>query len=189
MENIVRPIELLRKYYQDSPSALQIILNHSRLVTKRAVRIARTISSYETVDINFIAEAAMLHDIGSIFTYAPDLDCFGKLPYICHGIKGKEALTAEGLPGHALVCERHIGVGLTAEEIERNGFPLPLRDMTPISLEEQIICYADLFFSKNLRDRGKEKEIKTVRATLRRFGAGKVEIFDRWQKRFEAEPI
>ena len=185
MKSTVRPIELLRKYYRNSPAALQIILDHSRLVTARALRIARALSVEETIDLNFIAEASMLHDIGSIFTYAPDLSCFGKLPYICHGIKGKELLTAEGLDQHARVCERHIGVGLTAEEIEKNKLPLPLRDMRPISLEEQIICYADLFYSKNRRDRGQEKDLRTVRDTLRTFGAGKVEIFDRWQEKFE----
>lgn len=187
MKDLIRPAALIRKYYQDSPAALQVILDHSRLVTARAVRIARRMQSVEPVDLRFIAEAAMLHDIGSIFTHAPDLGCFGKLPYICHGIQGKDLLCAEGLNRHALVCERHIGVGLTAEEIINNGLPLPVRDMIPVTLEEQIICYADLFYSKNLKDRGKEKDVESVRNTLRHFGPGKTVIFDRWLQKFEPE--
>lgn len=185
MNDPVRPAELLRKYYQESPVALQIVLDHSRQVTARAVRIARQLQRTEPVDIRFVAEAAMLHDIGSILTHAPDLGCFGDLPYLCHGIKGKELLEAEGLVRHARVCERHIGVGLTADEIRKNKLPLPTQDMIPVTLEEQIICYADLFYSKNRQDRGLEKNIESVRNTLRRFGQGKTEIFDRWQKRFE----
>ena len=189
MKEIFRPAALIKKYYKDSPTALQVILDHSRLVTSRAVRIARHLQSTENVDLRFVAEAAMLHDIGSILTHAPELGCFGTLPYLCHGIKGREILDAEGLIRHARVCERHVGVGLTAEEIEKNGLPLPPHDMIPVTLEEQIICYADLFYSKNLKDRGKEKDIETVRNTLRRFGAGKTVIFDRWLKRFEPERI
>lgn len=185
MNDSVRPAALLRKYYKDSPVALQIILDHSRQVTARAVRIAKRLQATENIDIRFTAEAAMLHDIGSILTRAPDLGCFGDLPYLCHGIKGKEILEAEGLPRHARVCERHIGVGLTADEIRKNELPLPTRDMIPVTLEEQIVCYADLFYSKNRLDRGIEKDLETVRNTLRRFGPGKTAIFDRWQEKFE----
>lgn len=187
MTNRLRPVNLLHKYYREAPAALQIILDHSRLVTARAVRIARRLQTSETVDIRFIAEATMLHDIGSIFTHAPALGCFGDLPYICHGIKGSEILKAEGLHRHALVCERHIGVGLTAAEILKNNMPLPPRDMIPVTLEEQIICYADLFYSKNAKDRGKEKDPLRVRNSLEQFGPGKREIFDHWRERFEPE--
>jgi len=187
MNNLVQPAKLIRKYSQGSPVALQIILDHSRLVTARAVKIARRLQSVEPVDIQFVAEAAMLHDIGSIFTNAPDLGCFGEWPYICHGIQGGKLLREEGLNRHALVCERHIGVGLTAEEIIKNGLPLPARDMKPVTLEEEIICYSDLFYSKNSKDRGQEKEITTVRNTLNHFGPDKAEIFDRWLNKFEPE--
>jgi uncharacterized protein len=187
MTAIIRPAALIRKYYQDSPVALRVLLDHSRLVTRRAVRIAERLHSSETVDLRFLAEAAMLHDIGSIRTYAPDLGCFGTLPYLCHGIKGRELLEAEGLYRHALVCERHIGVGLTAEEIQKNRLPLPARDMIPVTLEEQIICYADLFYSKNPQERGRENDPATVRSILRRFGPGKTVVFDRWLERFEPQ--
>lgn len=187
MKETIRPATLIRKYYQDSPTALRIILDHSRLVTARAVRIARHLSPTETIDLRFIAEAAMLHDIGSIFTHAPEMGCFGKLPYICHGIKGSELLNEVGLTRHALVCERHTGVGLTAEEIQKNKLPLPTRDMIPVTLEEQIICYADLFYSKNIQERGMEKDGDTIRNSLRRFGTEKAVIFDQWRQRFEPE--
>ncbi len=57
-------------------------------------------------------------------------------------------LEAEGLPRHALVCERHTGAGLTVDDIISQRLPLPLRDMTPQTLEERLICYADKFYPR-----------------------------------------
>ena len=92
----------------------------------------------------------MLHDIGIFMTNAPQLGCYGDKPYICHGYLGRELLEKEGFPKHAIVCETHIGVGLTIADIEKNNFPLPRRDMTPKTLEEQIVCFADNFFRKTM---------------------------------------
>ena len=54
----------------------------------------------------------------------------GRASYICHGVEGRRMLEAEGLPRHALVCERHTGAGLTVDDIISQRLPLPLRDMT-----------------------------------------------------------
>ena len=188
MSTKVRPADIIRKYYALNPQTWQVLLDHSRLVTRRALRIARSLQSSETVDIQFIAEAAMLHDIGMILTNTPELGCFGDGSYLSHGVKGRELLEAEGLPRHALVCERHIGIGLSADEIREQQLPLPQRDMLPETLEEQIICYADLFYSKDLKKRHKEKSPAKVRKVLEKFGATKGEVFSRWQQKFEPEP-
>jgi hypothetical protein len=59
-----------------------------------------------------------------------------------------------GLTAEALICERHVGAGISADEICSRRLPLPNRNMLPVTIEEQIICYADKFFSKskNRRD-------------------------------------
>ncbi len=183
----IRPAELIRKYYQNNPEAMEILLEHSRKVTRRALQIARRLSVREKLDIQFIAEAAMLHDIGMIMTDVPDLHCFGSAPYLQHGLLGAEILQQEGFPCHARVCERHIGIGLTAEEIIREKLPLPTRDMLPETLEEQIICYADLFFSKGKKNRYKEKSHDKVRNNLKKFGEDKTTVFDHWQQSFEPD--
>ena len=183
----LRTSDLIRKYYKDHPKAHKLLLDHSRKVTKKALSIARTAVKNKHIDFQFIAEAAMLHDIGIIFTHAPDLYCFGKLPYLAHGVKGHDILIAEGLPRHARVCERHTGTGLTAAEIMHQKLPLPHRDMLPESLEETIICYADLFYSKNIQDRGREKSPAEVRQGLVLYGQEKGEVFDKWFKLFEPE--
>ena len=188
MNQKIAPAALIRKYYHRHPKAHEILLNHSRKVTRRAVKIARKLITKGThIDIRFLAEAAMLHDIGMIFTNTPDLGCHGDGSYLQHGIKGKELLEKEGFPQHARICERHIGVGLTAEEIRQQQLPLPARDMLPESLEEQIICYADLFYSKNEKDRNIEKSPAEIRKKLKKYGKDKVEIFDRWKQTFEPD--
>ncbi len=179
--------ELIRRYYQTNPAAHELLLEHSRLVTRKSLQIARARSKKIAVDLDFIAEAAMLHDIGMLFTQAPDLHCFGDRPYLAHGIMGRDILLAEGLPRHARVCERHTGIGLTAAEIIAQKLPLPAQDMLPETLEEKIICYADLFFSKNSRDRNREKTPLEVRQGLIRYGKEKAEVFDRWHQLFELE--
>jgi len=182
----LKPADLIDRYYLPHPQARTILLDHSRRVTRRALTIARALRDRgRTPDLQFIAEAAMLHDIGMIFTNAPDIGCHGEAPYLQHGIIGARLLKELGLPDHARVCERHTGVGLTAVEIEQDNLPLPRRNMLPETLEERIICYADLFYSKDPGKSHQAKNTQTVRQQLEHFDRGKVLIFDRWRAEFE----
>lgn len=181
------PADLLKKYYQQAPEAQLVLFEHSRCVTRKALAVGRKLAQGQPVDLQFLAEAAMLHDIGMIFTQAPQLGCYGNLPYLAHGIKGCEILLFEGLPAHARVCERHTGTGLTRQEILAQQLPLPPRDMCPETLEEKIICYADLFFSKNPRQRGHEKSPARVRKELLKYGRHHGEIFDAWHQQFSLD--
>jgi uncharacterized protein len=182
----IDPERIIDKYYKKNAAARTILLNHSRLVAQRATAIAKDLNRRGTeVDTEFVAEAAMLHDIGMLFTAVPELGCHGELPYLMHGVKGAEIMIEEGYPRHARVCERHIGIGLTAAEIKEQQLPLPQRDMLPETLEEQIICYADLFYSKGIKNRDMEKSPQQVCKKLKDFGREKVETFARWQDRFE----
>lgn len=180
---MLNAIALLDKYYTPGSDAHRILLAHSINVATKATAIAQTLPA-GTVDVPFVSEAALLHDIGICFTDAAALGCFGDLPYLCHGLKGRELLEAEGLPRHALVCERHIGVGLTSAEILRQKLPLPERDMLPTTVEERIVAYADLFFSKDPAKDGLERTVEQVRNSLVRFGKEKLEVFDQWQAMF-----
>lgn len=180
--SVMNPEALLARHF--SPLALPLIVHHSRLVADKALKIAVDCGFTERLDLTFIEEGAMLHDIGVSLTDAPSLDCHGMSPYICHGILGRKILEKEGLPRHALVCERHIGVGLTVADIIEQNLPLPKRDMVPLTDEEQIIALADLFFSKKGDEESEEKEIVTIRSDMAKFGAGKVIILDSWLKKF-----
>ena len=178
----MNPETLLAKYF--NPLALAIILEHSRNVARKALEIAANSPLAKQLDTAFIAEAALLHDIGVSQTDAPGLGCHGTEPYIRHGILGRAILEQEGLPRHALVCERHIGVGLTIADIRQQNLPLPLRDMLPVSPEERIVAAADLFYSKKKNALSVEKSVDRIRTDLGKFGADKVAVFERWLEEF-----
>ncbi|RII27152.1 MAG: phosphohydrolase [Geobacter sp.] len=172
-------VALLQKYFVDAPDAGRIVLDHSRLVAAKALQIARN-CGMTGLDLTFIEEAALLHDIGVCRVHAAGMGLTGKQPYICHGILGREILEKEGLPLHALVCERHIGVGLTIDDILAQQLPLPHRDMVPVSREERIICCADLFYSKHPGRHLREKSLGEIGRGLEKFGSHKLAIFTEW---------
>ncbi len=177
------PLALLRKYFSANRQSFEIVYEHSRMVADKALRIAAGIDA-PSPDLQFIEEAALLHDIGVSLTNAPKIGCEGNAPYLSHGILGRQILEAEGYHGHALVCERHIGVGLTVEDIVAQQMDMPVRDMRPVSLEEKIICFADLFYSKRPGFIHNEKSIDQVRRNLAKHGMHKVEIFNQWLSEF-----
>ena len=171
---------ILQKYCKDEKQ-LHILVTHSRAVADKALEIARRHPELGA-DEAFIEEAAMLHDIGIVGVDAPAIACSGTEPYIRHGILGAEMLRQEGMERHALVCERHTGTGLTLQQIIDQQLPLPQRDMQPQSIEEQIICFADKFFSKTRLD--SEKSVEQARRSLEKFGAEGLVKFDAWCERF-----
>jgi uncharacterized protein len=181
----VEAIGIIRKYYEPGSVAYEIVIEHSRSVAQKAVAIARRLAHLNP-DLGFIEEAAMFHDIGIYMTDAPAIGCYGDKPYICHGYLGRELLEREGLPVHALVCERHVGVGLSIADIDRKRLPIPRRDMLPLSIEERIICFADKFFSKKKRFFGREKPLDEVRKGIERYGADAAGRFEDMVKEFGA---
>ena len=178
------PLKLLNQYYKNSPIALKILLTHSNNVTRKALRIAERVPELKP-NIQFIEEAAMLHDIGIFLTYAPKIGCYGQQSYICHGYLGRELLDRHGLYQHALVCERHTGLGLSLEDIKNKNLPIPKRNMIPISVEEKIICFADKFYSKKPNRLDQEKTLKQVQDSLSKQNPNYLEKFNSWCRQFK----
>jgi uncharacterized protein len=152
------PLKILSKYFDPSSKTYELLLDHGQKVAAKARQIA-DLNPDQPVDKEFLSEAAILHDIGICKVNAPKIGCFGELPYVCHGVEGRKILEIENLPRHALVCERHVGLGLGREYIANQSLPLPIRDMTPQTIEEKIICLADKFYSKGQPD---EKTFRQV---------------------------
>lgn len=168
--------ELLRRYIADNAELDRILILHSRAVRDLALHIA--LEKKLSVDLDFVAEAAMLHDIGVVQCDALGIYCFGKEQYIKHGILGATILRSEGLPRHALVAERHTGSGIAAAEVISQSLPLPVADYIPVSLEEKLICYADKFYSKN-RDLLAPKPLERIREQMRKHGGEVAARFER----------
>lgn len=176
-------ISILKRSFGENRDAFEIVLEHSAMVAAKAVAIARSLLD-PAIDVNFVEQAALLHDIGISGIHSPRIACHGDAPYICHGIIGRGILENEGLAPHALVCERHIGVGIGIKDIVQQQLPLPRREMVPVTKEEKIICFADLFFSKKAGQLQNEKSIDEVRKGLQKHGSHKVAIFENWLREF-----
>ena len=93
-------LSIINKYYPNDDDLRRLLLKHSRQVADRCLQIARKHKELP-VDVQFLEEAAMLHDIGIYQCDAPSIYCKGTEPYIKHGPIGGELLRAEGFPRHA----------------------------------------------------------------------------------------
>ena len=161
-------LSIINKYYPENDELRQLLLKHSRQVADRCLQIAKKHRELP-VDVQFLEEAAMLHDIGICRCNAPSIHCHGTEPYIRHGAIGSEMLRQEGFERHARVCERHTGTGLPGYE--------------PETLEEQIVCYADKFYSKSAPDH--VRSVLETAQSLEKFGHEGVKKFLSWSERFE----
>ena len=161
-------LSIINKYYPENDELRQLLLKHGRQVADRCLQIAKKHRELP-VDVQFLEEAAMLHDIGICRCNAPSIHCHGTEPYIRHGAIGGEMLRQEGFERHARVCERHTGTGLPGYE--------------PETLEEQIVCYADKFYSKSAPDH--VRSVLETAQSLEKFGHEGVKKFLSWSERFE----
>ena len=178
-------------FYPEAGRLRDILCEHSRCVAEYAAAIVDARPELHA-DRDFVFAAAMLHDIGIRECDADGICCFGKLPYICHGVTGARILRENyrrwfndisDIEPYARVCERHTGVGLTREMIVERNLPLPVCDLVPETVEEEIVCYADKFFSKTRPT--EQKPLKRVIASLSKFGKGNAEKFMAWHEKFE----
>jgi len=169
---------LLREYPADTNRDLyRVFVEHSWSVAEASVKLAQQVGA----DVVFVWEAAWLHDIGIKYTHAPGIFCFGDEPYLRHGIIGRKLCEGVGLKRHGLVCERHVGTGISGHDVEAQGLPLPARDMLCVSLEERVICFADQFFSKSTLG---VVPLEEVSRRIRRHGEASWSRFQEMNKEF-----
>lgn len=161
-------LAIIYKYYPEDDELRRLLLKHSRQVADRCLQICKQHPELP-VEKQFIEEAAMLHDIGIRWCHAPSIYCNGEEPYLRHGPIGGELLRKEGYERHARVCERHTGTGLPGFE--------------PETLEEQLVCYADKFYSKSRPNQ--VMTVLEVAQSLEKFGHEGVVKFLQWAERFE----
>lgn len=178
-------LKIIQKYIKPDSYTYGVYITHVTLVTKKALDVGRRLS-LSGESLRFIEEAGMLHDIGIARVHAPLFGCNGELPYICHITEGRDLLLAEGLPKHARVAERHTGVGVFADDVRREKMPIPEKDYVAETLEEEIISWADIFFSKFPDQLWRERSIDEARGHIAQFGEKHARIFDEWRGRFES---
>lgn len=180
---MIDALQIIARHYTPGSELHSLLVAHSSRVAALATRLGRRLAECGVkVDLAFVDEAAMLHDIGIVRTFAPGIHCHGELPYIAHGIAGRQMLDALRLHRHALVCERHTGAGITVADIDEQHLPLPRRDMVPVSVEERLVCYADKFFSKTRPT--EQKTLEQARRSLAKFGDATLQRFEALVREF-----
>ena len=177
----MNPLDIIYKYYPADDALRRLLLKHSRQVADKALAVCERHPELH-LDRQLVYEGAMLHDVGIFLTDAPCIFCHGSEPYLLHGRLGAELMRKEGREDLARICERHTGTGLTAEDIRRQGLPLPLEDFRPETEAEKVICYADKFFLKSHPDA--EKTAAQVVKSLAKFGPESPAIFQAWDERY-----
>jgi len=175
--------DLIHKYIKPDSQAYPFYIIHVTLVTAKALKIAKRLNLTEE-SLIFIEEATMLHDIGICNVEDEDFGTHGG-EYITHGTSGADILRNEGYAKHARVAENHTGVGIYKEQIIRKNLPLPHKDFIPETLEEKIISYADLLYSKTPELLWQEKSLDEIRKSVSKFGQKSSDILEKWIKEFE----
>jgi uncharacterized protein len=173
---------IIDMYYPEDNELKNIYNVHAERVTSLALEMAHRHPELD-IDMQFVEEAAMLHDLGIFLTDAPRIHCFGTEDYLCHGYLGGKLLRTLGHERHARVCERHTGTGLTKEIIVANGWNLPVKDFVPETIEEQLICFADKFYSKT-KFLEQRRSFEQVLESMARISAEAVEKVCIWAKMF-----
>lgn len=161
----------LHEKYAPTPEAFALVYTHCEIVCAIAERLV----GRSGLDVDLVRAGCLLHDIGVYRLY----DAAGELdhaPYVRHGVLGHELLSAEGF-GEAICrfCSCHTGMGITRDDVRRQGLPLPSGDYLAESGEERLVMYADKFHSKTTPPTF--VTAGSYAADVRRFGRGKVATF------------
>ncbi len=173
--------KIIHKYIKPNSLTYCLYMPHVILVTNKALKAAKKLKLTKN-QIQFIEVAGMLHDIGIVRIDDPLLGCTGKLPYIQHLTEGKKILTKEGLPKHALVCEKHTTI--TKQQVINRSLDIEPRDYTPKTIEQEIIAWADKFYSKNFEKLWDKKTVKQISKMRKSYGMDAYNLFNSWDKKF-----
>lgn len=166
-------IRALHERYAPSQEAFDLVHTHCVIVCAVAEQLLD--EHGHGLDADLVRAGCLLHDIGVYRLY----DTAGQLDhrfYIRHGVLGYELLREAGLPEVLCrFCAHHTGVGLTRDDVQRQGLPLPPADYLADTAEERLVMYADKFHSKT--DPPVFVSAAAYTVAVGRFGADKAATF------------
>lgn len=159
---------------------LDLIWTHSLIIRDIVLQLGKKLIKKDIkINLKLAETGALVHDIGCY-------DCYesrpGKSLYIQHGILGSKILEKEKCDKEiSRMAKIHLGVGLVKENILKNKLPLKKEDYIPITLEEELVAYADNFHSKlgpSFLD------LESARLNLKKLWPESEIIFKRFEKKF-----
>lgn len=164
-------IRELHRSYAPSREAFELVYEHCELVAEVAAQFFDRLE----VDTELVRAGALLHDIG---VYRLETSA-----YVRHGVLGHELLASLGYPVELCrFASCHTGMGITREDVVRQGLPIPVDDYVPRTPEEELVMYADKFHSKRVPPVFVSGN--TYAAEVARFGADKVRRFAGLRERY-----
>ncbi|MEU8285168.1 HD domain-containing protein [Micromonospora sp. NPDC048905] len=173
-------IRALHERFAPTKGAFELVYTHCQIICEVAEQL---LGRYPVpLDTALVRAGSLLHDIG-VYRLYNDAGQLDHGTYVRHGILGHTMLRELGFP--ELVnrfCSHHTGVGLTRDDVVRQGLPLPVRDYTADTVEEQLVMYADKFHSKTTPPTF--LTASSFAASVRRFGDDKVDRFAAMVKTF-----
>ncbi|WP_327000884.1 HD domain-containing protein [Dactylosporangium sp. NBC_01737] len=174
-------IRALHERHAPSREAFDLVYTHCRIVWRIAEQLLARPGG-PAVDARLVRAGCLLHDIGvyRLYDAAGALDHAG---YIRHGVLGHELLREAGLPEAVCrFCSCHTGVGVTREDVVRQGLPIPPGDYVAETEEERLVMHADKFHSKSSPPRFVTAAEYT--RAVRRFGEDKAALFTSMVRRY-----
>jgi uncharacterized protein len=177
-------IRALHERYAPTPEAFDLVYSHCEIVCGIAEQLLGRAGAGLGVDLDasLVRAGCLLHDIGvyRLYDSAGVLDHEG---YVRHGVLGHELLRTEGFAETVCrFCSCHTGMGLSRDDVRRQGLPIPVADYLAESGEERLVMYADKFHSKTRPPRFVSPDSYAV--NLRRFGEDKVAVFASMREEF-----
>jgi uncharacterized protein len=165
-------IRALHELHAPSRKAFDLVWTHCVIVCEIAERLIDGLD----LDKDLVRAGCLLHDIGVYRLFGPS----GEIDhgeYVRHGVLGHDLLRDEGFAEELCrFCSHHTGVGLTREDVERQGLPMPVADYLAETGEERLVMYADKFHSKT--DPPTFVSAAAYARRVRRFGADKAAAFE-----------
>ncbi|MCG8967582.1 HD domain-containing protein [Streptomyces sp. CL12-4] len=179
-------IRALHEKYAPTAEAFDLVHTHCEIVWSIAEQLLAA-PHLGHLDAELVRAGCLLHDIGVYRLYGDE----GRLDhgnYIRHGLLGHEILENEGFPETLRrFCSHHTGVGVTKEDVVKQGLPLPVADYLAVTDEERLVMYADKFHSKSRPTAFLTAD--EYASQVRRFGEEKVTAFQALRAEFgDPEP-
>jgi len=132
---------------------VDLVWTHSQIVKEIALQLATKLEKKidSRLDKNLIIIGSLLHDIGVYRCFDEDFNPNDKAdPYFYHGWIGEKILRKLDFPEKVIrFTITHTSTGITTEDIKRERLNLELKDYIPVSIEEEIVNFADKFHTKS----------------------------------------
>lgn len=168
-------IRALHERFAPSAEAFDQVYTHSLAVCAVAEQLLDRLGADAGIDADLARAGCLLHDIG---VYR-----LGDRSYVEHGVVGHTLLEQAGLPELLCrFCSHHTGVGITRDDVLRQGLSLPVADYLAETPEERLVMYADKFHTKSTPPTF--VSAGAFEAAVSRFGADKPARFATLVKEF-----